>query len=360
MALTIGEHAGFIPDAPGTPSYVSQSINTIACATKDTSPAGSNKVTQMGWWQDRASGGGNPCYEMALYSHDAVNDRPNAIIAGSHQTGSNVVGADGVKWYTYGSLNISLVASTIYWTSVGVGTSGGNVLIEYSGLDAGRKAQDDTITSCNLESPWGGTTEDTRIYAIYALYEAAGGISINISDTISIAESIGPAYDRWNLSASDTVAIAEAITAALTILDRSISVADTVSIVETLTVLFDRLNINVSDTISVSELITIIKDVLPNISDSIGVSEAVSLLLAADDVINVSDTVNVVEAITVLFTMLTPSMSDAVSISEIISLILDLLPSISDSVSIAESITVVVSALAAVRRRQGLLLGVYP
>ena len=84
MAVTIGTDSGFVDSAPsGDPGSLGYpTIDYFAFACKDTSPVGTNKITEVGWWcqTDIDATDAPTNWEMAWFSHDAVNDRPNVQI----------------------------------------------------------------------------------------------------------------------------------------------------------------------------------------------------------------------------------------------------------------------------------------
>lgn len=178
MAVTIGTNAGFVSSAPSAnPGGLGYPVNDDVVATKDTSPSGSNVVTQLGWYQSRGAGSDATSYNMGIYSHDAANNRPNVLIT-TQSSGASIID-DTEAWYTYSGLNIAIVAATIYWIAFGIDWTGSNNNFDYGAASSGAYAVKANVGPI-LPEPFGAPdASDTRAAAIYALYEAAaGGLSI--------------------------------------------------------------------------------------------------------------------------------------------------------------------------------------
>jgi len=176
MALTKGTNCGFVSSAPSTDPNATLAPNSgYTVALKDTSPAGTNNVTALGWYQSASNNNSDDDYDLAVYSHDATNNRPNTIV-GSKATGQATT-ADTEGWYTYTGLSISIDASTTYWLAIGVESTGA-----YTGYDrqdsAGDKYDYKDTGDSMCPATWGtsnGTSE--RLLGVYALYAAASGAS---------------------------------------------------------------------------------------------------------------------------------------------------------------------------------------
>lgn len=167
-ALAIGTNAGFVSSAPSADPSGGGGAVTIDgydIATKDTSPAGNNQITSIGWWVDAVATDGN--YEVGIYSHDATNDKPNLILAVAR---TNAVGSSGGVWKN-GTVSYTLTASTAYWVAVQTDAVTGNTQTDRSATAVGRQSY--YSGSSTLPDSWQATsTESTRIYAIYAVYSA--------------------------------------------------------------------------------------------------------------------------------------------------------------------------------------------
>jgi hypothetical protein len=114
MALAYGTNCGFVTTAPtADPGGSAIDQDAFTNALKDTAPVGAITVTEIGWWCDNATEESN--YEIGLYTHDAVNDRPGTLIAGHSHT--NAKGTTS-GWKVASGLNITITAGTIYWLAV--------------------------------------------------------------------------------------------------------------------------------------------------------------------------------------------------------------------------------------------------
>lgn len=179
MALAIGTNSGFVSAAPvADPGGTVGAIGGRANATKDTSPAGSNTVAEIGWWQDKTTNLALD-YECAIYSHDAGNDRPNVIL--ESKTGQTLT-ADTAAWYKYIGFSYALTASTTYWVATQCDRNAAisDAQYDYESSGGVRLAIVDAIA---LPDPYGIPDHLFANYmaAMYAKYVAAGGLSIPIA-----------------------------------------------------------------------------------------------------------------------------------------------------------------------------------
>lgn len=179
MAITKGTNAGFVSAAPSADPDGTGGVIKVR-ANKDTSPTGSYKVTEIGWYQSLATCE-SEAYEMAIYSHDAVNDKPNAAI-GSISTGQTTGTTAGWKKYT--GLSISLTSATSYWIALGCAWTGTYPRMDYVTGYAGVRYA--TNAESTLSDPFGTCTGVDETYiAIYALYESTvTDLSISMSECV--------------------------------------------------------------------------------------------------------------------------------------------------------------------------------
>ena len=178
MALAKGTNCGFVTVAPtADPDDGALSAAAKALCLQDVSPVGSYKVTAIGWYQARASGGGATPYNAGIYGHDSENDRPGTLLA-TQQSGQACT-ADTEGWYAYTGLDIPLVSGTTYWIAVGLGQVGGNANYDGSGSAAGQRRTVTDISGSTLADPHGAPGDDaTRLIGVYALVEAAAPTNI--------------------------------------------------------------------------------------------------------------------------------------------------------------------------------------
>lgn len=182
MAVVKGTNAGFVSSAPvADPSGTAFFIDTHSEAVKDTSPAGNNKITEIGWWCDNATEETN--FEVGLYDHDAGSDKPDNLLY------SDTVNAKGTDsgWKTV-SVDWAISASTIYWIAVQVDDTATATNCDRNANGADRRSIDTSSTF--LPDPWtdgGGGWYD----AIYAKHEEATTYS-ELSGTIAATSTVGP------------------------------------------------------------------------------------------------------------------------------------------------------------------------
>jgi hypothetical protein len=172
MALTLGTNCGFLTTRPTTsPAAANGDASNARWALKHTSPAGSNNLIELGWhvrYYDAAD-----TFRMALYAHDAGNDRPGALLALT----SAGIAVTSENWF-YGAASYSLAASTVYWMAL-LRTTPANTEVGWDDL-TGARVSIDGVTS--LGDPWGSASAEYGDVgaALYARYEAAGGGSLSI------------------------------------------------------------------------------------------------------------------------------------------------------------------------------------
>lgn len=183
MALTLGTNCGFVTAAPsGSPGGSSDTIDNRSYVIRDTSPASTTKVTEIGWYCYNATEEAN--YEVGIYDTDG------AVVPGEAGTrlfldNSNAKGTDA--GWKRATVDFDIDASTTYWIAVQCDNTSttSNILYEPSGGSG--------IDSRNLQSslpdPYGGGSFDSDgMVAIYALVETSGGggadtpVQINIGD----------------------------------------------------------------------------------------------------------------------------------------------------------------------------------
>ena len=177
MAIVTGTNAGFVTTAPtADPTSPDGDIGARANGAKFTSPAGTNKVTELGWWVGVAPSSAAEDWEMAIYTHDAVNDVPEAIVSGSEVSGSVGIGVTG--WQS-AALDVSISPSTTYWLVVAsTNNSGTDIEYDYATTGGAKlviQASQSTLPDPYPDSP----TYEYSNYnaAFYAVYEAAAAQS---------------------------------------------------------------------------------------------------------------------------------------------------------------------------------------
>lgn len=173
-AVVLGTNSGFVTVAPTVdPEGTIGTIDTYAYGFKVTAPTGAIRVTEIGWWCDTATQAAN--FDVGLYSHDAVNDRPDQLI------GSSLNNAKGTTagWKVISGLNISITAGTIYWIGVQLDNTATTTRTDYA-TDAGEK-QDWLSSQTSLPSTWGVSSGTAgQLLAFYAVWEAADASQVII------------------------------------------------------------------------------------------------------------------------------------------------------------------------------------
>ncbi len=177
MALVLGTNCGFVSTAPtADPAGTTTSgFDTSARATKDTAPATSTTVTEIGVWIDNATEAAN--IDLGIYTHDSTNDRPNALI------GSVTIAKGTTAGWKTSATNISITAGTIYWIAAQCDDTATATALDRA-LTGTRLSVN--LTETSLPASWGAGNGETanQSYGIYAVWTAAaaGAEKINIGD----------------------------------------------------------------------------------------------------------------------------------------------------------------------------------
>jgi hypothetical protein len=182
MALTLGTNCGFVSAAPGDtddPGASASDMGGRAWAGMFVSPAGSYQITTMGWYQAKTNNTAQP-YEIGVYSHDGVNGKPNARL--SQYTG-NSTAANTTKWYKYTGLTYALPAdATTLWFAVQVDTADTTYIDKATSVAGADASVMYTPAVESLPATWSSNADyPGYLMAIYALYAAAGGLSIPVA-----------------------------------------------------------------------------------------------------------------------------------------------------------------------------------
>jgi hypothetical protein len=190
MALVKGTNCGFVTVAPvADPAGANTlTIDDRAYGLKDVAPAGVARVTEIGWWCDTATEAAD--FDVAIYSHDAVNNRPDAFV------GSAINNAKGLAagWKVVSGLNIAITPGTTYWIGVQVDNTATATFSDATST-VGEKI-DYKISQSALPNPWGASSgSGTYLCAFYALYETASPAVVskfgNLLNSEKIEQKIG-------------------------------------------------------------------------------------------------------------------------------------------------------------------------
>lgn len=185
MAISVGTNCGFVSSAPsGDPGGTTNSglMNNACLCVRDTSPAGTKIITEIGWWQVVTNN--SQCdFNVGVYSNGSA--KPSALITA--QSSGLYVPANTAGWAKYTGLSISISASTAYWIAIGCADVATD-LRGTRGTASGFNCAYNTITGPTLSDPWSSTGEgflSNYMWAIYAKYEdAASGLSIPVAQSI--------------------------------------------------------------------------------------------------------------------------------------------------------------------------------
>ncbi len=167
MAIVIGTNSGFVTAAPtGDPGAPGATFDNQANSTNDTSPSGTNIITEVGFYTETDVAALN--WSVGLYANSAGAPTTRLFT----QTG---VMSTGVGWKAITGLNWSLSASTNYWIGVWVEATTPDTIGQQS--TSGGTGFTFLASQTSLPDPYGtptGTDSDGKM-AIYAVYAAPSG-----------------------------------------------------------------------------------------------------------------------------------------------------------------------------------------
>lgn len=235
-------------------------------------------------------------------------------------------------------------------------------------------AVSDTVLVTDIAQYYQDTIYVSEAVSVAVVSGSDSSLSVNVSDAVGVAESVSAKVTSF-VSASDSVGLSEAlkllvtsvvavseaigVAEALTLLVTSYAaVNDGVAVTESVSVRVPTLGgISVSDAVTVSEAVTLRVVSFINTSDTIATTEALNatqvLTLQVSDTILVTDiaqyyqdTIAVSEAVSVSIVgggagaTLSVAVSDAVTVTEAVSVAVPLMGpvSVSDSVSVTENV----------------------
>jgi len=204
MAIVIGTSAGFVTVAPtGDPDGGNSTAqDTASRGIKDTSPVGSGRITEIGWYCNNATSEAN--FEVGLYSHDAGNDVPLTRLFVDN---TNAKGT-GIGWKTV-AVDWEITAETVYWIAVQLDNTAPDSLIDFE-TTGGRTSI--MTGQSSLLTPWVSAGVTTYIMAIYAIWDS--GITYSeLAGTIASVSSISGDMSITSMSAlAGTIAATSLVT----------------------------------------------------------------------------------------------------------------------------------------------------
>lgn len=161
--LVKGTNCGFVTVSPEDDPVGSISATDYkARAAKDVAPV-TGTVTEIGWWIGNATEEAN--FEVAIYSHDAGNNRPNAII-GSDKTNAK---GTGLGWKKVTGLSIPITNGTTYWIAFQLDDTETISYTDYASLSGERVSTTNDVST--FPDPWTASGVANIYLAIYAVYE---------------------------------------------------------------------------------------------------------------------------------------------------------------------------------------------
>ena len=163
-AIVEGTNAGFCLSAPSAdPAGTATAQDDTGRATKFTSPADINTVTEIGWWSDQISEEAN--FEVGIYADNGSGTAPGAAVY-RNQTNAKGLGAG---WKAVTGISVSLSPSTVYWIAVQVDNTVTTTSTDGSTTGAPYRRNFDTAAT-TLPDPWADDGTSENILAFYAVY----------------------------------------------------------------------------------------------------------------------------------------------------------------------------------------------
>lgn len=209
MAMVEGTNFGMVTAAPVDDPAGAGTAAAVDARTRGFKlVAGSDgSITSMGWWCDTASEEVN--FQLGIYSHDAVNDRPEDRLAYS----GDVAKGTTAGWKT-ASVSYNFTSGTTYWLMLQCDDPATTTYTDTAGIAGARTVYytSQTALQANYDAPSGtGTTNEYAIYALYETEAGGTGMQINIGDAWKSIDAmqinIG---DAWKAVAGAQINIGDA------------------------------------------------------------------------------------------------------------------------------------------------------
>lgn len=190
MALVLGTNCGFVTVAPtADPLDFGITGDDSSGVTKDISPAGAIKITEIGCWCDTATTQAN--FEVGLYAADG------AVVPGEAGT-LLYVSRTNAKGTTAGwkrvTVDWDIEPNTAYWLGFQLDNTTPDT---YIGRDlSGGMGMDNRIYGqTTLPNPFGGGAlgDSDGLLGIYAVWEAGAGTN----SFINIGDVLRPISNKW-------------------------------------------------------------------------------------------------------------------------------------------------------------------
>lgn len=197
MAVVDGTNAGFVTVAPvaDPTGNFTQTCDNAGFAGKFTTPAGISKITEVGWWCSNATQAAN--FRIALYSHDAGGDDPDARLYVTDYTAKGT--ASG--WKTVSGLDWDVNPETVYWLALYVQNTATATQLDAQ-IGSGRYS----YNGGDCPDPWPNVGEYASVLAIYGVVESGTTYS-ELSGTIATTSTTSGNLELLQYSAlSGTIA----------------------------------------------------------------------------------------------------------------------------------------------------------
>ena len=194
-ALVVGTNAGFVTTRPsGDPQGTGSTDKQLdSVASKDTTPASVNKITEIGVWVNSFTAGN---IEVGLYSSDGGDEPVNLL-----HSDSFAASATDNEW-KYMTVDFDIDSSTTYWIAVYFASS--TAVIDYVGPPGYESAVD--ITTGGLLSPWDDpSAPNTAFYGMYAIVEEREMIPPNVTINSPLNQSYTTTTILFNVTALDEI-----------------------------------------------------------------------------------------------------------------------------------------------------------
>ncbi len=174
MALVKGTNCGFVSAAPTVdPAESSIAIDTHSIAMLDTTSAGINTITEIGWYCDNATEEAN--FEVAIYSDNAST--PDAVVGSISST--NAKGTTS-GWKSATGLSISVSPNTNYWIAVQLDDTA--TTTNYNSKSSGGNSRKIKNAQTSLPSPWGSSDGSSTI-SLVGFYAVESSVASGSSRT---------------------------------------------------------------------------------------------------------------------------------------------------------------------------------
>ena len=193
MAIVLGTNSGFVIVVPSAdPTGSDTTIDGSSVVTKHTSPVGSVKITEIGWY--RGSGTNTANFEVALYSESAGVAATRLFVDNTNSSAAGGWIATTVDW--------AISESTAYWLAVQMDAHSGSSTIDSAA--SGGVGIDVLTSQTTLNDPYGGgaVSDADGIFAIYAKVSIARNVTAGLGAlTLTGFAPVVTASDNKNLAA---------------------------------------------------------------------------------------------------------------------------------------------------------------